>query len=71
MSTGRAEPLDLDSLRRHRADILRLTERYGASNVRVFGPWRAGRGSWRTGRRPVAPGYLEHQRILDEAVHLV
>jgi predicted nucleotidyltransferase len=37
MSTGRAEPLDLDSLRRRRADILSLTERYGASNVRVFG----------------------------------
>ncbi len=37
MSTGRAEPLDLDSIRRRRADILRLTERYGAHNVRVFG----------------------------------
>jgi uncharacterized protein len=37
MSTGRVEPLDLDSLRRRRSDILRLTERYGASNVRVFG----------------------------------
>jgi predicted nucleotidyltransferase len=37
MSTGRAEPLDLDSLRRRRADILSLTERCGASNVRVFG----------------------------------
>ena len=36
MSTGRAEPLDLDSIRR-RSDILRLTERYGASNVRVLG----------------------------------
>ena len=37
MSTGRADPLDLDSIRRRRADILRLTERYGASNVRIFG----------------------------------
>ena len=37
MSTGRAEPLDLDSIRRRRSDILRLTERYGASTVRVFG----------------------------------
>jgi uncharacterized protein len=37
MSTGRAEPLDLDSIRRRRSDILRLTERYGARNVRVFG----------------------------------
>jgi uncharacterized protein len=37
MSTGRAEPLDLDSIRRRRSDILHLTERHGASNVRVFG----------------------------------
>jgi hypothetical protein len=37
MRTGRAEPLDLDSIRRRRSDILRLTERYGASNVRVLG----------------------------------
>jgi uncharacterized protein len=37
MGTGRVEPLDLDSIRRHRADILRLTERHGASNVRIFG----------------------------------
>jgi predicted nucleotidyltransferase len=37
MSAGRAEPLDLDSIRRRRSDILRITERYGASNVRVFG----------------------------------
>ena len=37
MSTGRADPLDLDPIRRRRADILRLTERYGASNVRIFG----------------------------------
>jgi predicted nucleotidyltransferase len=37
MSAGRVEPLDLDSLRRRRSDILRLTERYGASHVRVFG----------------------------------
>jgi predicted nucleotidyltransferase len=37
MSTGRAEPLDLDAIRRRRSDILRLTERSGASNVRVFG----------------------------------
>ena len=37
MSTGRAEPLDLDSIRRRRSDILRLTKRYGASNVGVLG----------------------------------
>jgi len=37
MSAGRGEPLDLDSIRRRRTDILRLTDRYGASNVRVFG----------------------------------
>ena len=37
MSAGRGEPLDLDSIRRGRTDILRLTDRYGASNVRVFG----------------------------------
>ena len=37
MSAGRAGPLDLDSVRRRRTDILRLTERYGASNVRIFG----------------------------------
>ena len=37
MSTGRAEPLDLGSIRRRRADILRLTESYGATNVRIFG----------------------------------
>jgi uncharacterized protein len=37
MSTGRAEPLDLDSIRSRRSDILRLTERYGAGDVRVFG----------------------------------
>jgi uncharacterized protein len=47
MSTGRAEPLDLDSIRRRRADILRLTERYGASNVRVFGS--VARGDVRSG----------------------
>jgi predicted nucleotidyltransferase len=35
MSTGRVEPLDLDSIRRRRDDILRLTERYGASNLLV------------------------------------
>lgn len=37
MSAGRGEPLDLDSIRRQRVDILHLTKRYGASNVRVFG----------------------------------
>jgi len=37
MSAGRVEPLDLDSIRRRRSDILRLTKRYGASNVRVLG----------------------------------
>jgi uncharacterized protein len=37
MSAGRGEPLDLDSIRRRRTDILRLTDRYGAGNVRVFG----------------------------------
>ena len=49
MSTGRAEPLDLDSIRRRRADILRLTERYGATNtnVRVFGS--VARGDARSG----------------------
>jgi predicted nucleotidyltransferase len=35
MSTGRVEPLDLDSIRRRRDDILRLTERSGASNLLV------------------------------------
>ena len=34
---GTGEPLDIDSIRRQRVDILRLTKRYGASNVRVFG----------------------------------
>ena len=47
MSTGRAEPLDLDSIRRRPADILRLTERYGATNVRVFGS--VARGDARSG----------------------
>jgi predicted nucleotidyltransferase len=47
MSTGRVEPLDLDSIRRHRSDILRLSERYGASNVRVFGS--VARGDARSG----------------------
>jgi uncharacterized protein len=47
MSTGRAEPLDLDSIRRRRSDILHLTERYGASNVRVFGS--VARGDARSG----------------------
>ena len=47
MSTGRVEPLDLDSIRRRRDDILRLTERYGASNVRVFGS--VGRGDAHSG----------------------
>jgi predicted nucleotidyltransferase len=37
MSAGRGEPLDLDSIRRRRSDVLRLAARYGASNVRVFG----------------------------------
>ena len=37
MSAGRGEPLDIDSIRRQRVDILRLTKRYGAGNVRVFG----------------------------------
>jgi uncharacterized protein len=47
MSAGRGEPLDLDSIRRRRADILRLGERYGASNVRVFGS--VARGEARSG----------------------
>ena len=37
MSAGRVEPLDLDSIRRRRSDILRLTKRDGATSVRVFG----------------------------------
>jgi predicted nucleotidyltransferase len=47
MSTGRVEPLDLDSIRRRRADILRLTDRYGARNLRVFGS--VARGEARSG----------------------
>jgi predicted nucleotidyltransferase len=47
MSAGRAEPLDLDSIRRRRDDILRLAERYGARNVRIFGS--IARGDARSG----------------------
>ena len=37
MSTEPFAPLALEAVRRRRAEILRLTARYGASNVRVFG----------------------------------
>jgi hypothetical protein len=67
--TGRAEPLDLDSIRRRRADILRLTERHGARNVRVFGS--VARGEARSGSATAAS--LKDRvrpRVLAEAVPL-
>jgi predicted nucleotidyltransferase len=37
MSTQPVAPPSVEAVRRRRAEILRLTARYGASNVRVFG----------------------------------